>query len=1436
MEVLKEQEKLAEYKSILEANNRDLKEQLLASKNMLKERDIATIQNELNEKIAGINTDNSLSEEDKITAKRTLNIESIAEINERFNELEEKLSVSPNDVTILNEQTALMEYKSQLEEENRTLNEQLLALQNPIAENDIIAIQNQLNERVVEIDTNDSLSEQEKINEKRKANVESIADINRRFNELEEKLSVSPNNETILKEQTALMEYKSELEDENRELNKQLLAIQTASAEVELTKEDVLVSVSPAYSEDMEAITSNNLLSDLEKLIAAQALDEELLKELTKELTSTEKNLSKRTEDKREKAKKEILEELIAQQESSIAERTQVINAKNQVSSVTDVAEVKSALLEEVSQDYFKEKQAIENSLQTNYEKSLAVIDLAVDQLERLEKKKIELEKALKRNPSDETLVAQKQAIEELITEQKNEIEALKQQVLDSISAQELAEKVTSVDPNYSTDINAIKTENSVTKGNDIAEREVVLQEKLEKVIEAKENSLKRSYSVTVELEKAIFEKALEESKVREENARSTSDSTEKPNIIAQIRSSNETDISTSLASNPKTKEELEKNDAILAEYELALKKRIVTINKETTSNPSEALSNEKQMLEEELKQVQQKRRQFSVSFGELETTLVSSNNSNERINEIAEEKQEILAKMNSPEVSTSEKKQLQKTLNSIENERAEIENEQSEKALEQSRKENEELIVQLNSVESTNSTLAEKTTELNEAEVASIESIKKAAAAAKSEKEKQYLLQEAEERQSLLNSALKEVITTQKQIDLEEKENISVTSREELEAQLRKFSIQIGELTTQIVATEKEILSAKRKEIPALETKKQQLINQRSLLEMQLRTIEERLVKEKQPLTPVVTAESLEQTISFNEERKVASSENYEPYYELATKTLETEYEIATLESELNSEQKRVRSLLEMQLANEKADEIQSSVDKIKTIEEKIDRLKIEHTQQKYAAEQLLSENTEEAMKMQNLVLRGIKPIQATVLASSLIAMPSTGFAIDESAPSAYTAENPIPIDVESPSGLYYRVQIGAFAKPIPQDLFSEFTPVSGEKIEGSNIVRYMAGFFNNSSTVTDARAKIRSLGYSDAFIVAYCDGKRLNFADAKRLEEQGLCVPKGENELVLEVVTKTAEKLGLPMTKEVQEVSEVSYNQSPGAVVADPIELKKGLFFTVQVGVYNRPIAAENVFGMEELITLRLPNGQIRYSSGVFNSIDEAKPRRTEALQKGVVGAFITAYYNGERISLSEAQRLLDEKGTAILQSEIEKNTTVVELEKPAKGTRTDSVSVENITTSVEVNTQKIQLVSKQRYEEFPRDELNRFNAEGNFYYDQADKHLKSIVYTSEDDLPRLWNFKDVIDTIYLAADEVDLADQQVVVIKIAGTSIPGDLMDWLNRESFQRSFERDEEIIEITLSGIEPNRILAVQELIRTFGVSTEVRNAAEVEFEN
>jgi hypothetical protein len=98
-------------------------------------------------------------------------------------------------------------------------------------------------------------------------------------------------------------------------------------------------------------------------------------------------------------------------------------------------------------------------------------------------------------------------------------------------------------------------------------------------------------------------------------------------------------------------------------------------------------------------------------------------------------------------------------------------------------------------------------------------------------------------------------------------------------------------------------------------------------------------------------------------------------------------------------------------------------------------------------------------------------------------------------------SAKNPNK-SVSCSSGLVYRVQIGAFSNSIPKYLFNEFSPISSEKVKSGNIIRYMTGSFKSSDAVINAKTQIRALGYSDAFAVAYYNGKRINFNEARKRE----------------------------------------------------------------------------------------------------------------------------------------------------------------------------------------------------------------------------------------------------------------------------------------------------------------------------------------------
>jgi hypothetical protein len=58
-----------------------------------------------------------------------------------------------------------------------------------------------------------------------------------------------------------------------------------------------------------------------------------------------------------------------------------------------------------------------------------------------------------------------------------------------------------------------------------------------------------------------------------------------------------------------------------------------------------------------------------------------------------------------------------------------------------------------------------------------------------------------------------------------------------------------------------------------------------------------------------------------------------------------------------------------------------------------------------------------------------------------------------------------------------------------------------------------------------------------------------------------------------------------------------------------------------------------------------------KIRYTSGQFGTLAEAVVKRDATRALGITDAFITVYYNGKRITLSEADLLLKEKGAGII-----------------------------------------------------------------------------------------------------------------------------------------------------------------------------------------
>lgn len=293
------------------------------------------------------------------------------------------------------------------------------------------------------------------------------------------------------------------------------------------------------------------------------------------------------------------------------------------------------------------------------------------------------------------------------------------------------------------------------------------------------------------------------------------------------------------------------------------------------------------------------------------------------------------------------------------------------------------------------------------------------------------------------------------------------------------------------------------------------------------------------------------------------------------------------------------------------------------------------------------------------------------------------------------YTKLTPIPMNPELPKGLIFQVQVGAFKNKIPQDLFGDFAPIMGEKLD-NGITRYRAGVFKQYRNALEAKTKIRARGYSDAFVVAYVDGERLTGAQAQEILRQAQ-VSEGvtAEEIALNKAAENPAKQ-VNETKRMDDLAKmdavqtanVDYYSDPEAAQATQVEITPGLFYTVQVGVYSKPVKLDKLFNLVELNSELTASKYIRYTSGRYSSVAAAGIRKSEAIAKGVTDAFITAYYNGTRISLTKAQELLDQNGGSILSSNISK-TPQSNISKPNALTKPEAPTRSAISVKAESDT---------------------------------------------------------------------------------------------------------------------------------------------------
>ena len=252
-----------------------------------------------------------------------------------------------------------------------------------------------------------------------------------------------------------------------------------------------------------------------------------------------------------------------------------------------------------------------------------------------------------------------------------------------------------------------------------------------------------------------------------------------------------------------------------------------------------------------------------------------------------------------------------------------------------------------------------------------------------------------------------------------------------------------------------------------------------------------------------------------------------------------------------------------------------------------------------------------------------------------------------------AYSAANPIPIDEKIPDGLVFKVQIGAFKAPLPNNTFKGLSPVIAQTTP-NGYIRYMAGNFDKFESANAVKNDLRNLGYSDAFVVGYYDGKRITLAEAlEKLKAAGKQVDLASSNNTTAGLTTNANvprNTTLPTTNN---TTNVTTDNTPVEVTKE-LETTNGLLYTIQIGVFSKQATRSQLYNLRPIYTEKLPNGLFRYTTGIYNQTSKALEAKQKIILVGVKDAFITAYYNTKRVAFTEAQRLQTENNNLKMETE--------------------------------------------------------------------------------------------------------------------------------------------------------------------------------------
>ncbi|MBR5983087.1 MAG: SPOR domain-containing protein, partial [Bacteroidales bacterium] len=389
----------------------------------------------------------------------------------------------------------------------------------------------------------------------------------------------------------------------------------------------------------------------------------------------------------------------------------------------------------------------------------------------------------------------------------------------------------------------------------------------------------------------------------------------------------------------------------------------------------------------------------------------------------------------------------------------------------------------------------------------------------------------------------------------------------------------------------------------------------------------------------------------------------------------------------------------------------VHSMIDKMETKNPALKKYRIEEKEATEDEKPVISSNTNSANDISQTIVE--TPDSSSVVAKK---KSMSGYSTD-----SYGIYDMPEINM----GLYYRIQIIAVNVRYRMRDFNGLSLIFTELIPNTNLIRYMTGEYYRYASAREDLPTVRGLGFSDAFIVAYYNGKRISIAEARRLEAMEFSNENEEIPVVIRheapsdyvepeyiagnivstkntnvtgngvedqnnVVDNSANIAGTRTSNSTNTNVAMTSGSAGEAGMTTEEAVAKGMYFAVQIGVYKDKRQPWQMKNITPIDYETMSNGFVRHTFGKFDDYNQARAAQTNIRRLGITDAFVIAYIDGRKVSFSEGieyQKQMENKLVA------QSSTNNVELQSKSNGSGEENLSnVEyaplNLTTGTEEN----------------------------------------------------------------------------------------------------------------------------------------------------